>query len=509
MIPPNIGVVLPSCAPPTLDTAGGEELRVVVVFSASSAPVLSVHLQAWGTTFEACLSLATANLERVARADVSFERHPTGCRASQWQDGFDATRAVLLPHLLVDDMAGGGEADAEAAGGGDLIAVFASNQKVFVAKAQNPLALCLAGDLSLDVADTWSKARSGGKAEVDGAGEVVSMLPWRLSGGRWARFRPRASRREFGVPRTREEVEAVLSGAPRGRIPVFGGADQEETAPKDKAATVAKAKAKAKAKASKAPKSTPAPELTPALERVEELKAVGNAALKEQRPSVAAARYGDALQLLEAGDKDRDGEGDGNGDRGDPRVARARAVLLANRSLARLTMAAAAADGVVTAAEARLLQEQALADAAASAAQTPGYAKAHHRQGAALRALGRAEEAEAALAAARRLQAAEAAEKKEARRQRQQAGEALKKAAEQKARAAEQKAKAKGFLLQEGAALGAGGKSENSGRALNLKQDQAHVIRDVDISDLNLNFGVPATPSVQRSIFDMRAGGLC
>ena len=95
LLPP--GIVLPSCPPPGVGT---DELHLVLVFSDMAAPVLSVHLQAWSATFEDCMRLATDNLKGLARADVSFEAHPTGARASRWHDGFDATRAVLMPELL-------------------------------------------------------------------------------------------------------------------------------------------------------------------------------------------------------------------------------------------------------------------------------------------------------------------------------------------------------------------------------------------------------------------------
>merc|ERR1719197_890372 len=122
MLPP--GIVLPSAPPPGFD-AKTDELKLVLVFSEHASPVLSVHLQAWGTTFESAMRLAMANLHQVARADVAFELHPTGARCSQWQDGFDATRALLLPEAVF--LAQRSEAETEAEGPGDVVVMLVSN----------------------------------------------------------------------------------------------------------------------------------------------------------------------------------------------------------------------------------------------------------------------------------------------------------------------------------------------------------------------------------------------
>ena len=105
---------------------------------------------------------------------------------------------------------------------------------------------------------------------------------------------------------------------------------------------------------------------------------------------------------------------------GSPAARREAAVLLSNRALARLRMAdagtgpaegtagagAAESDVSLSADEMAALREGALEDAQAAGALCPSNAKAHHRAGAALRALGRDAEAESAFALATQVQAA-------------------------------------------------------------------------------------------------------
>ena len=423
LLPP--GVQLPSSAPPGMGSKAGG-LAVVLVMDVdggrSTTPVLSLHLQTWGVTFEAALRVGVANLRRRANPQVKFEAHPTGCRASQWHDGFDATRCALLPALLdKGGMARGGgtgagagvggdaaaaEAEAEATeGSGDIVAVFASGNKMLAARAQNPVAMCLAGDLALDVAEAWATAKAGG-APAQG-GEPVSLAPWRLVAvpeprnaahplhmpcnpqGRhpgccymWTPYAPRASKGEYSVPSTRDEVEAVLEGARRGRVPVFDAAAAAAATPASAAAAAASG----------------GDEVSQQAQQANVLKAEGNDALKSGKPTVAVAKYSAAIELLGGAVL-----GAGGSDQVGGAANRPRAVLLANRAFAQLGMAATEHSDIVSPDEARVLATAALGDARAAALFDPTYAKAHHRVGQALQRLGQAEEAAAVLAMAAQL----------------------------------------------------------------------------------------------------------
>ena len=62
-----------------------------------------------------------------------WSRHPTGCATSGWRDGYDATRAALLPQVITDAVS------TSESTGADFAAVFATANCVMFAATRNPL----------------------------------------------------------------------------------------------------------------------------------------------------------------------------------------------------------------------------------------------------------------------------------------------------------------------------------------------------------------------------------
>jgi tetratricopeptide (TPR) repeat protein len=225
-----------------------------------------------------------------------WEEHPTGCAASGWKDGFDATRCAVFPHILARR--------SRSRSDGDVVAVFATSSQVLAAGAKNPVALCLMGDLFLDSVEKSPRA-------------VISSTPFRLEqalGGAdrskslVTRSLPESSAEncaaalgldqegamlwkpyirntgEFSVPRTRDECEQVLAGVQTGRVPVFDAAQGGGTPPTS-------------SMVKDSPTGDQACKAATARARSDHERQAGNALFRQKDWNGALARYDEARSL--------------------------------------------------------------------------------------------------------------------------------------------------------------------------------------------------------------------
>ena len=103
--------------------------------------------------WDALLGVAAANL-RTLSTEAKWQAHPAGCYQSGWGDGLDAVRTVLMPDLFLDDAS----VSLGRGAGGDVVATVATHGQSLLAVSQDPVSLCLLGDLTLDA----KKAEGGG-----------------------------------------------------------------------------------------------------------------------------------------------------------------------------------------------------------------------------------------------------------------------------------------------------------------------------------------------------------
>lgn len=349
-------------------------LCVVVDLKHALVPVLSGDLQMWGgRPFEDVLKIAVANLKAISGGGSKkawrFGRHPSGCCQSQWVDNFDSTRAAVFPGMMAGMAPGTMMTGPAPTKGGDPICMFVNQSQCLAAGSLNPLSLCFMGDLTLDVVKKQAEMKMDASQQT--AAQLTSVLlsrtAYRLvtqdapanmsalqeimkaSKGRvygWERYvRKDKPEREFSIPRTQEEIDAVLEGTKTGKIPIFDEKKNETTG--------------------EAIPETP-------VEQAARLKAEGNALFGKKKWSAALKKYSAALDI-------------------DPKNH----LLFGNRAMCHLKMTAAAAKK--TPKKSKMFAERALEDATSATEIEGKWWRGWQRKGEALKELGRLEEALDAL----------------------------------------------------------------------------------------------------------------
>jgi len=355
---------------------------VVMDFGHAIVPVLGADLVRWDITFEQCLKLALANLRKSSAkspADWKFTKHASACCQSEWHDGFDSTRAALLPDMTQAILPGSMVGDGTPSGG-DTVVVFASHSQAYAAGSKNPLSLCFMGDMVLDVLKQVESANSDQTASQI-TRVSLSLIPYRLvetpvpasphplhvfvpqSGKKkvysWRRYVRQSN--EFSIPSNQSEIDAILDGAQTGKVPVF---DEKPE-----------------------PKVTPKPAETKEMKR-DRLKAEGNKFFGQKKWSLALSKYSEALEV-------------------DP----SNHILYGNRAACHLKQAASATNAGKPA-DAAKFANSALADSTKATELNSSWSKGWSRKGAALELLGKLEEATGAYQSGLALDGLKSPEKK-------------------------------------------------------------------------------------------------
>eukprot|EP00667_Euglena_gracilis_P011265 EG_transcript_11504 len=203
--------------------------------------VLSSHLQAWGADVSGLMQIAMENLKARTPLQNCWAIHPSGCVISKWADGYDATRAILMPELVgvvarkLLSTASAIDSDSDSDFEGDIkgkrshepdmIVTVANQSQLIAAPANQPMALCFMGQMVLEtftlrnfnvitpsVFRLRSLTRPDSPSPTDpGSNSHPSF--------RWEPYSPGPG--EYSVPRCAEECKAIMVGAHCGQVPVF------------------------------------------------------------------------------------------------------------------------------------------------------------------------------------------------------------------------------------------------------------------------------------------------
>eukprot|EP00668_Euglena_longa_P029433 GGOE01036781.1.p1 GENE.GGOE01036781.1~~GGOE01036781.1.p1 ORF type:complete len:642 (+),score=115.20 GGOE01036781.1:65-1990(+) len=224
---------------PTLDVSGqrgfthGLGVLAIIDFGEGCAPVTSQHLQAWGRTLMQILPLAVSNLQARTPA-APWHTHLPGCASSTWCDGYDATRALLMPELVATEARKAVDAANLAfgpQGDGELVIIFATQNQCVVSGSRNPIALCYMGEMVVDV-------------KANHLQEFVSDVPFRLVAEMGANvlgshsvnyhfevYVPQSG--ECSIPKSKEECDAILGSLATDERPAPSNPDGSSSAERE------------------------------------------------------------------------------------------------------------------------------------------------------------------------------------------------------------------------------------------------------------------------------------
>ena len=213
-------------------------LAVVSIFDFGEgcAPVTTTHLQMWNVGLTEVLRIALGNLINKT-VSKEWHGHMTGSASTTWCDGYDTTRALLMPNIVLDDAMNVCRGpDTPSVANGDPVAVFCTQNQTLVAEATNPVGLCFVGEMTLDVVQKHPHEQLCTVPFRLQSGEgpsLLTVLNSPVQGVRWVPYIPSGT--EFAVPRTQAECDAILDGLQAGEIPVFRHSGEAE--PSDSGAT--------------------------------------------------------------------------------------------------------------------------------------------------------------------------------------------------------------------------------------------------------------------------------
>eukprot|EP00943_MAST-04B_sp_MAST-4B-sp1_P002416 g2416.t1 len=190
----------------------------------------------WDKTFDFVFKAAYENMKSEIKLDNKWTSHASGCATSPWNDGFDAARVVLFPHLCFKAKLTTGMDE------GDRVVLFGTSNCAMSAGSRNPIGLCFSGDILIN--------------DIVKTGEMLSNVPYRLkyksasptksTPFEWMPFIPKPSF-EFSVPNEQSEIDAILDAVQGGKqIPVFGNGNGKKPAVLNNGGSE-KSKSKAKA----------------------------------------------------------------------------------------------------------------------------------------------------------------------------------------------------------------------------------------------------------------------
>ena len=145
------------------------------------------------------------------KLNEKWTSHASGCATSPWNDGFDAARVVLFPHLCTKAKLTTGMDE------GDRVVLFGTSNCAMSAGSRNPIGLCFSGDILIN--------------DIVKTGEMLSNVAYRVkfksssptasTSFEWMPFIPKVSF-EFSVPNEQSEIDAILDAVQGGKkIPVF------------------------------------------------------------------------------------------------------------------------------------------------------------------------------------------------------------------------------------------------------------------------------------------------
>eukprot|EP00668_Euglena_longa_P001472 GGOE01001749.1.p1 GENE.GGOE01001749.1~~GGOE01001749.1.p1 ORF type:complete len:688 (+),score=151.40 GGOE01001749.1:67-2130(+) len=222
---------------PTLTFDGQEGIAhgfgICLVMDNNGSLVLNSHLQAWGSGMPELMGIAIKNLKARTPVANCWVVHPSGCVVSNWADGYDATRAILMPELVgVDarklltaastadsdsDSDSEGDTGTERTAVPDMVASFATQSQLMASPADKPIALCFMGQVLME-----TFAMLG----VNTVNHNVFRLRTSAESGRsshtafrWEPYAPGPG--EYSIPQCAEESRAIMVGAHCGQVPVF------------------------------------------------------------------------------------------------------------------------------------------------------------------------------------------------------------------------------------------------------------------------------------------------
>ena len=192
---------------------GINDLAIAIVVDRGHARffITKKTLLEWDKAFDFVFKAAYENMKSELKLNEKWTSHASGCATSPWNDGFDAARVVLFPHLCTKAKLTTGMDE------GDRVVLFGTSNCAMSAGSRNPIGLCFSGDILIN--------------DIVKTGEMLSNVAYRVkfksssptasTSFEWMPFTPKASF-EFSVPNEQSEIDAILDAVQGGKkIPVF------------------------------------------------------------------------------------------------------------------------------------------------------------------------------------------------------------------------------------------------------------------------------------------------